>query len=265
MIREILENACNKVHKNTKNLVGNSQGSEVMGKGAGGDNSRRIDIIAESTVLEVLKEHNFHPNIVGEECGSIEGEKGYLIMDAIDGTLNSIRGLPFFCCSLAYASDYNLKSVSEAAIIDLTNGDLYSASKSNGAYLNGKPITKSNRETDLMVGINISGMNLMKFKLLERVLDKANHIRHLGANALELCFLARGYLDAYIDIRDKIRATDMAAAYLIVHETGGKIFDLSGKILDSPLAVDARMSFIAIGDDKKMQIINDIIPNQYEK
>ena len=61
-------------------------------------------------------------------------------MDAIDGTTNAICGIPFFCCSVAYATDYNLSAVADAAIIDLARGDLYYASKNKGAFLNGKRI-----------------------------------------------------------------------------------------------------------------------------
>ena len=39
---------------------------------------------------------------------------------------------------------------------------------------------------------------------ISRVISFSSHIRHFGANALELCYFARGFIDAYIDIRGKI-------------------------------------------------------------
>lgn len=77
-----------------------------------------------------------------------------------------------------------------------------------------------------------------------------NHIRHYGANALELCYLARGFLDLFIDLRKKIRPTDMAASYLIVKESGGIILDLQGNSLDSEVYFTNRLSFISVCDLK---------------
>ena len=59
------------------------------------------------------------PVIIGEECGIVNLNKtssssfsnnnnGFVIMDAVDGTTNAIRGIPFSCCSLAFASEFKL-------------------------------------------------------------------------------------------------------------------------------------------------------------
>ena len=52
---------------------------------------------AEKAVINTLKRHNFNPTIIGEECGIIQGKDGFLIMDAMDGTMNASRGIPFYC------------------------------------------------------------------------------------------------------------------------------------------------------------------------
>jgi myo-inositol-1(or 4)-monophosphatase len=87
------------------------------------------------------------------------------------------------------------------------------------------------------------------------MLSCSNHIRHFGANALELCYFARGFMDAYIDIRGKIRSTDMAAGYLIAKEAGGKLYSIDGKELDSDLDVKTRLSFYAVADEKFYNLI----------
>jgi len=54
---------------------------------------RNIDIVAEKTVLDYLKEINFECVVLGEECGRVElsdNPKGYLIMDAIEYALLTI-------------------------------------------------------------------------------------------------------------------------------------------------------------------------------
>jgi myo-inositol-1(or 4)-monophosphatase len=66
-------------------------------------------------------------------------------------------------------------------------------------------------------------------------------------------------MDAYIDFRGKIRATDMAAAYLIVKEAGGKLFSINGSELDSELGVNTTMSFLAVSDDNMFERLADDI------
>ena len=99
---ETLKTACLEVRKTVKGLVGTPEGNTKMGQGAGGDISRKIDIVAEEKVIETIRKSGTNPTIIGEECGTIQGnDNGYIIMDAIDGTTNVTRSIPFNCCSLA--------------------------------------------------------------------------------------------------------------------------------------------------------------------
>jgi myo-inositol-1(or 4)-monophosphatase len=175
-------------------------------------------------------------------------------MDAIDGTTNVTRSIPFNCCSLAYATDSKLSCVVDAAIIDISTGDLYYASKDNAAFLNGNKMSvrKPNKikVNEIIAGVNISGISQELLHSIGPIISKLNHIRVFGANALELCFLARGYLDMFMDFRGRIRPTDMAAAFLIVKEAGGLVLDKTGNALDSEIAFGNRFSFIALSDLK---------------
>jgi myo-inositol-1(or 4)-monophosphatase len=257
---ETLKTACLEVRNTVKDLVGTPEGNTKMGQGAGGDISRKIDLVAEEKVIETIKKSGANPTIIGEECGTIAGNgKGYIIMDAIDGTTNVTRSIPFNCCSLAYATDSKLSSVVDAAIIDITTGDLYYASKGKGAFLNGNKMTvrKSDKikQEEIIAGINISGVSQELLHSIGPFISKLNHIRVFGANALELCFLARGYLDLFMDFRAKIRPTDMAAAFLIVKEAGGLVLDKRGNTLDSDISSGNRFSFIALSDYKIYNIL----------
>jgi myo-inositol-1(or 4)-monophosphatase len=253
---ETLKTACLEVRKSVKDLVGTPEGNTKMSVGAGGDISRKIDLVAEKKVIDIVKESGKNPTIFGEECGVINGNDndGYIIMDAIDGTTNVTRSIPFNCCSLAYATDSTMSSVVDAAIIDIARGDLYYASKDKGAFLNGNKITVRKTDNlegdDIIGGVNISGISQELLQSIGPIISKLNHIRVFGANALELCFLARGYLDMFMDLRDKIRPTDMAAAFLIVKEAGGLVLDKAGNTFDSELSFGNRFSFISVSDIK---------------
>jgi myo-inositol-1(or 4)-monophosphatase len=269
IIIDILKEACTEVYQKTRNLIGTVEGNRKFGRGSGGDISRRIDLDAEKAVMDTLQRYNFNPTIIGEECGILQGKDGFLIRDAMDGTMNASRGLPFYCCSLAYSIDFRLSSVVDAAVIDLSIGDIYYASKEEGAYWNGcrifadrsrarnNSISEQYFHQDIVIGMNISGISADTFNRLSRLISRSIHIRHFGANALELCYFARGLIDAYIDFRGKIRATDMAAAYLIVKEAGAKIYSDNGSELDSELGVNKTMSFMAVIDDQLYKMLVD--------
>jgi len=247
---QILKEACRRAYKETEKLIGTPQAGTKFKQGAGGDISRRIDLVAENAVIQTVRESSKNPTIIGEECGVIEGNEGFLIMDAVDGTTNALRGVPFCCCSLAYAPDPKLSSVTDAAVMDLANGDLYYASKNYGAFLNDRRIYVTQLDNldfdDLIAGVNISGISEETIVSLTPLIIRLKHVRHFGANALELCYLARGFLDLCIDLRMKIRPTDLAASYLIVHESGGRMLDPIGKPFDSTLYLGSALSYIAV-------------------
>jgi myo-inositol-1(or 4)-monophosphatase len=251
MIVDVLKQACRQVHAKTRGLAGTARASRQMGRGAGGDVSRRIDLVAEKAVIDTIRKRGIDATIIGEECGRIEGRGGYVIMDAIDGTTNAVRGIPFYCCSVAYATDFRLSSVTDAAIIDLARGDLYYASRGRGAFLNGRRIAaRKESPPDPTIGLNVSGVKPAVVERLAPIIAEADHTRQFGANALEMCFLARGLLDAYIDLRNKIRPTDIAAGCLIANEAGARLYSPDGLELDSDLDVKTRLSYVAVANER---------------
>ena len=286
MILDILIESAKNVYSEIKDLLGTSEGASKISLGAGGDISRKIDIVAETAVLNTIKSSNISPVIIGEECGIVNlnnssyssssssnnNNKGFVIMDAVDGTTNAIRGIPFSCCSLAFANEFKLSSVTDAVVLDLFTGDIYSASKQKGSFFNNKKISVRNekdfssitsledlKSIDVLIGANVSGIPLNILYEISKVISFSSHIRHFGANALELCYFARGFMDAYIDIRGKIRSTDMAAAYLIVKEAGGKLYSPNGQELDSELGLKTKISFYAVSNRRLFDLIKSSV------
>ncbi len=288
MILDILIESAKNVYSEIKDLLGTSEGASKISLGAGGDISRKIDIVAETAVLNTIKSNNISPVIIGEECGIVNlnnssyssssssssnnNNKGFVIMDAVDGTTNAIRGIPFSCCSLAFANEFKLSSVTDAVVLDLFTGDIYSASKQKGSFFNNKKISVRNekdfssitsledlKSIDVLIGANVSGIPLNILYEISKVISFSSHIRHFGANALELCYFARGFMDAYIDIRGKIRSTDMAAAYLIVKEAGGKVYSPNGQELDSELGLKTKISFYAVSNRRLFDLIKSTV------
>lgn len=258
---DILRTVSHMVFENVRNLAGTDDAAGDFGRGAGGDISRKIDIIAEKTVLDYLKKINFECVVLGEECGRVElssNPKGFIIMDAIDGSANAVRGVPFFCCSLAFATEDRLSSVTDAVVTNLSSGEQYWATKNGGAFLNENKIHVHDKDPIYrIVGVNTSGASRELVEKLQPVFEQNNHTRHFGANALEMAIFAQGLMDVFIDLRDKIRIQDIAAGYLLVKEAGGIILDGNLKPLDSDLSYQARLSFIAAANERILKYITD--------
>ena len=261
---EIIRTVSKLVYENVKDLSGTNEAmAGDFGRGAGGDISRNIDIIAEKTVVDYLRKINFECVVLGEECGRVElstNPRGFVIMDAIDGTTNAVRGLPSFCCSLAFATDEKLSSITDAAITNLSNGDVYWASKGKGAFLNDKSISvHKEKPVYKVVGINTSASPPELIQRFIPIFEKHHHVRHLGANALEMAFLAQGSIDIFIDFRKKIRIQDMAAGYLLIKEAGGLLLDENLQPLDSDISYETRLSFVAAASKEILDEIFSLI------
>ncbi len=260
---EVLKEICYSVRDEVLRL-GRDEAHESFGTGAGGDTIRKIDLVAERKAIEVIGRHGIDCMLLSEEAGMVkigDGSNGMFVLDAIDGTTNALRGIPIYSCSIAYATSDTLSSVTHAAVMNIPSGDIYYSVKNDGAYMNGRRliIRDSSGNKGYVIGVNLSGIEYDRLLRLKNILAKTNHIRQLGSNALELCYLAEGLIDAYIDIRGKIRVTDIAAAYLLVREAGGSIVDEYSNTLDAYLSLNKRLSFIAAAGYILDDITKDII------
>ncbi len=231
--------------------------AEIVGRGADGAPSSRLDRVAETAVLERLEKERAPVDVLSEEAGFIDrGGDALLVLDPVDGTHNALRGVPAFSVSLALGNQ-RLADVEEGLVRDLVSGATYHASRGDGATLNGKPIhSKRFDPKDLLFSVYL-GTNAEPDAA--RVAAKARRVRNLGAASLDLCLVARGAADVYYmhsrEERLKLRACDIAAGTLIVREAGGLVLDLAGHDLDIPLTADAHTDLVAVGDRRAWEAI----------
>jgi len=248
----VLQACSKKMKKEILNIYQTAEAAKSFGIGAGGDIKKKIDLVAERALVETLKEHKASCTLISEESGTkqigAEPSKLMLTIDPLDGTTNALRGLPFMATSLAVSKKPHLKDVETALVTDLLHNVTYTAERGKGAFRNNEAIEPSKT---FSLGEAVIGVDFNTFKAGEivnqmiRVFEQTKHLRHLGANALEICYVADGKTDAFIDIRGKLRVTDMAAAQLILREAGGIITTPEGTELDAPLDATQRVSFIA--------------------
>ena len=91
---------------------------------------------------------------------------------------------------------------------------------------------------------------------MDEICKTVRRIRLLGSVAAELCYVADGTYDAFLDIRGNLRVVDIAAAKLIVEEAGGIVTNEHGNSLNNKLDVTERTSIIAAGN---LNVYKDII------
>ncbi len=217
-----------------------------------GDEMKLIDLVAEESIIESLRRYFNNATIVSEESGEIIigcGGSPYIIVDPIDGSVNAVRGYPCFSTSIAIAEGVMLSSVIAGGVVNIVNGDVYYAERDYGAYLNGKSIRVSSiesiREALISADLNVKGRIPGYIARISSILEKAAHVRFLGTDALEICLVASGAADAFIDLRGFLRSTDLTAAVFIVRKAGGVVVDVKGNDLEIPIYPPSTTPFIA--------------------
>lgn len=189
---------------------------------------------SEDLIIQELQKAFPDYGFIGEESGIINPEaKKKFIIDPLDGTINFMKGLPFFCISIALA-DFNESS--ELEDIDQIEAgliyapffkELFYAEKGEGAFF-GEQVIKYNPAINKIicsVGNKNFNPNLLK-EDLSQIVQSIAHRRFFGAAALELAYVAIQKIDSFMHC--SLNAWDMAAAALILKEAGAKVEDLNG-------------------------------------
>jgi len=235
----LLRECSQKMRKEVLNLYGSPDAAIGFGIGAGGDTMKKIDLVAEKALIDILEENRVSCTLISEETGTkrigSHPSEFYVTTDPVDGTTNAVRGIPFMATAIAVSKAPYLKDVETALVSDLFHNVTYTAQRGRGAFRDGEKIKPSQTSSleEAVVGVDFNTLRLRELVTkLERVLTRARHLRHLGANALEICYIADGTTDAFIDIRGKLRVTDIVASYLIMLEAGGIMVTLEGAELN---------------------------------
>lgn len=234
------------VARATKGLVGTLQGDRIVGMGADGTPSRFIDIVAEDAALEILASSGIDMKVVSEEKGIItygERPEFTVMLDPLDGTFNATHNIPFYSVSIAIGNN-DLADIRYAKVFNLASGTDFTASLGHGALCNGREIRTSsvNWVKDLTVAAYAYNDG---WDVLKRLSRQVRRIRTLGSAALELCYVASGSFDAFVDTRGRLRIMDVAAGILIVKEAGGKVTDGQGNLPTGELNVTDRVNIVA--------------------
>jgi myo-inositol-1(or 4)-monophosphatase len=215
------------------------------------------DLAAERAVIELLRAARPHDAFLAEEQTGVAGfqpggaglqpvhpARICWVIDPIDGTRNFIRGVPWFAtCVAAVSGGWPIAG----AIYDPLRDVCYTAQRGEGAWESGRPLklaslppvqtdeapalppaaAQTGRHPRPLVAIPSTRHEAARTLVL-RSLDEFV-VRNLGSSALHLALVAAGRLDGALLTGCKL--WDIAAGWLVVTESGGRMTRLDGSEL----------------------------------
>ena len=218
----------------------------------------RADKESEAYIVQAILGRYPGHGILGEE-GGVMGTAGSdyrWVIDPLDGTTNFASGLPVFCVSIALEHH---KEAVIGVVFAPRLGECFHAVKGAGAWLNGQPIRCSGK-TELSKAVVATGMPYDRNDNTDNNLDEISRmalrvrgIRRMGSAAIDLCYTAAGFLDAYWELN--LNRWDVAAGQLIAEEAGAIIeplrSDRNHSILASNPGLHATMRKILLPQRQK--------------
>lgn len=213
---ELCEKITKEINKKIKKLD-SKRASKVIQIGADQQPTRKLDKIAENIALKHLKKENKDFLIISEEIGKkrIGKNPNYkFIIDPIDGTHNAIKNVPLYSTSIAILNKKN--QIIFSYIKHYEENSIY-YTKDQNSYKNDTKIETSDMKKLSKSSISFYHDNSLNYKKFS---DKFKHIRRLGCISLELCYVASGKLDAFIDLRGA-GIIDIAAGIKLIENAGG--------------------------------------------
>jgi len=195
-----------------------------------GTKSSAIDIVtdadreAERLVRQTILEARPDDGVLGEEGSSVAGSTGVRwIIDPIDGTVNYLYGIPAYAVSVAAEVE---GEVVAGAVRDVVHGHDYTAALGKGAHCDGQPLScrepVPQEESLIATGFNYERhVRAHQAQAVARMLPRVRDIRRAGSCALDLCSVAAGRLDGYVEEGPEV--WDDAAGGLIAREAGARV------------------------------------------
>ncbi len=233
-------------------LAGTPEGREVIGLGAGGDQTVHLDQLAEGIVVRHVEQayrSGLRFQLISEELGERDfGGKPLVLADPLDGSFNAKMGLPYYAVVLAVTEGDRFADVRLGYVQNLVSGDEFHAIAGAGAFHNGGPLRPAPLPFD---GRSIPLVQLDAPSGVEPreqaapIFARAEKVRQLGSAALNLCYTATGGVTLQVTPA-RVRSFDLAGPLLILREAGGIATDFEGRSIDSvSVRLDARTTLLA--------------------
>lgn len=189
----------------------------------------QFDKASEEMITKGLTALRPEDSIIGEEGASKEGTSGITWhIDPIDGTTNFYFDLPMWAVSIGAVDEHGPLA---GAVYVPALGEMFSGARSEGATMNGEPISVRDND-DIADALVCTGYSYLiserevHAKRVANIVMKVRDLRRFGAAAVDLCFVASGRLDVYFE--EHLNSWDLIAGQVIATEAGAIITDYVG-------------------------------------
>jgi myo-inositol-1(or 4)-monophosphatase len=179
-----------------------------------------IDIETERMLKAGLATICPEAGFYGEESGQSGDQTVYWLVDPLDGTTNYLSGLEQFAISIALMCVHEPEL---AVVYKPVTAEWFAAVRGQGARQNDQPLPRQTafpiERAVVCTGFPYRSPDLMDTFLwcAKDILHAVRDIRRLGCAALDLCYVAVGYLQGFWE--SDLQPYDIAAALLILQET----------------------------------------------
>lgn len=179
------------------------------------------DVVADEVLVSGLLEAGL--SVLSEESGLVGGADSggvTVVVDPVDGSTNASRALPWYATSVC-AVDGQGPLV--AQVINLATGDRFRAIRGEGVECDEFEIgsTSCTELSDAIVA----------FSGLPPDHGGWRQFRVYGAAALDLCAVATGTFDGFVDLDGAHGVWDYLGALLVCREAGVPVVDRDGRDL----------------------------------
>jgi myo-inositol-1(or 4)-monophosphatase len=188
------------------------------------------DRACEALIMDRIQARFPRHDVMGEEGARRETGSDYMwYVDPLDGTTNFAHGFPVFCVSLGLEYKGELTA---GVIYDPTRGEMFSAEKGSGAYLNQRRIHVSKTENlpESLVGTGFPSHKRHQnpnIYFYHQITLRTHGVRRAGSAALDLACVASGRFDGFWEFN--LNPWDLSAGVLLVQEAGGQVTGFYGQ------------------------------------
>ena len=207
------------------------------------------DVVADEVIIQPLLDAGLR--VLTEESGLVsanESAKITVVVDPVDGSTNASHGLPWYATSLcAVDADGPLA----ASVTNLALGDRYEAVRGEGMraqLVRQGSDAEPSRVTDLADA-------LLSFSGLPPSHGGWRQFRVYGAAALDMCAVATGAFDGFVDVDGAHGVWDYLGAALVCSEAGAEVGEGSGRDLVTFDAAERRAPIVASTPELLEQLV----------
>ena len=188
-----------------------------------------IDVTAERAMLDILTGAFPDFGILAEESKPVAGMSTYRwVVDPLDGTRNYAQSIPHFCTIVALAEGDEIVA---GVVYDPVREETFTATKGQGAFLNGSPISVSETSelSRSLLSFDLGYVDekaALAIDLLRSLWPGMYSVRLMGSAGLGVAYAASGRVDLFF--HHSLSPWDIAAGLILAKEAGGRVVDRQG-------------------------------------